>query len=222
MTRAELAAFFARRSPALRDLSPEILGELARAATFRRYSKGEFLCRNGDPARALWVLIEGRVCVNRCGMTGNRLSIEIMLPGDVFGLPALAALRSPSEIHATQGALAALLPKEAVMRLIDAHPPLARALLLAMARRLHYVTTSLLLSRESLETRAAAALAYLHQKFGPVIPLSRTEIAEMAGAAPESAMRLLKEFETSGLIRRERGRVVVTDFAALKKLSDAA
>jgi CRP/FNR family transcriptional regulator len=219
---ARLASFLAHRAPVLRRLPSQVLLELARAASPRRYSKGHFLCHAGDPARELWVLLEGRVSVNRCGLTGNRLCIEIMIPGDLFGLPALAVLRCPSEIQATQDSLVAVLPKEAVLRLVDRRPLLARELLLAIGQRLHYVETTLLLSREPLEKRAAAALVYLAHKFGATIPLTKTEVGEMAGAAPETAMRLLKSFEARGWVRRGRGGLVVTDLEALKARLDPA
>ena len=218
---AKLAAFFARRAHVLRRLPSSVLLELARAASTRRYDKGQFLCRAGDPARELWVLLEGRVSVNRCGLTGNRLCIEIMTPGDLFGLPALSVQRCPSEIQATQDSLVAVLPSAAVQKLVERRPLLARELLIAIGQRLHYVETTLLLSRDPLEKRAAAALVYLAHKFGDAIPLTQTEIGEMAGAAPETAMRLLKDFEARGWVKRARGGLTLTNLPALRALIDA-
>jgi CRP/FNR family cyclic AMP-dependent transcriptional regulator len=217
---AKLADFFARRAPVLQRLPAAVLLELARAAARQRYAKGQFLCRTGDPARGVWILLEGRVSVNRSGLTGNRLCIEIMTPGDIFGLPALSVPRCPSEIQATQDSVAAAISREAVLRLVDRRPLLARELLLAIGQRLNYVETTLLLSRDPLEKRASAALVYLAHKFGPTVPLTQTEIGEMVGAAPETAMRLLKDFESRGWVRRARGGLAVTNLEAMKALID--
>lgn len=215
---ADLTRFFSSRSPVLCGLPPEVLSAIARCVDLRRYAAGDPICREGDPAGELWILLEGRVSVNRCGYSGNRLCIEIMLPGDIFGLPALASTRYPSEIRATQASLVAVLAKVSMTALIDRYPILARELLLAMGQRLQFMTSSLLMSRDPLETRAAAALVYLYHKFGPTITLTQTEIGEMVGSAPETAMRLLKDFEARGWIRRGTRAIAITDLPALKAL----
>ncbi|MBI3548906.1 MAG: Crp/Fnr family transcriptional regulator [Elusimicrobia bacterium] len=213
---AELAAFLREKSPLLKRVPAKAQRAVADAASVRSYAKGQYLCHAGEPAKDIWVLLEGRVCVNRCGFTGSRLCIEVMTPGDIFGLPALAWRNYPSEIQATRDSILAAVPKTAVEALIDRYPELAREILQAICQRLHYMETTLLMSRESLEKRAAAALLYLHHKFGLTLPLTQTEIGEMLGAAPESAMRLLKDFENRGWLRRGARGIVIADIDALQ------
>ena len=92
-----------------------------------------------------------------------------------------------------------------------------RAVFEHMAQRLQFVETMLLLSNAPIERKLSAALVYLRAKFGSDIPLSRAELAEMAGVAPETAMRLLKRFEDAGWVRRRAGGVTVVDVEILQR-----
>jgi CRP-like cAMP-binding protein len=216
LSAARLAAVL-KRTTLFKGLSPRDLDLLARVAGQRKYERGRFICHAGDPARELFVVLEGRVSVSRSGWSGSRRSVEFMVPGDVFGLPALAALVYPNEIQARTATVVAAVPKRDVSALMLLTPSLAQAVFSHMAERLHFVETMLLLSGAPVERKLSAALVYLHAKFGADVPLSRAELAEMAGVAPETAMRELRRFETKGWVRRRAGGVKVRDAVALRR-----
>jgi CRP-like cAMP-binding protein len=211
-----VASFLAKRAPLFHGTDPKLLARLASRACVRRYVQGQFVCHAGEPAREVWTLLEGRVCVNRCSWKGGRVNIEIMVPGDVFGLPALSHWSYPSDIQATRESLVAAIPGKVILDEMIRHPKLAQSIVSAVSERLSFVQTQLLLSRESVECRLAAALLYLCHKFGKTLPLTSAEIGEMAQTTPETAMRKLKLFETAGLLKRSRGRVVVSDQRGLE------
>ncbi len=213
---ARVAALL-KRSNLFKGLPMRELEPLARAARLRRFERGRFVCHAGDPAREIFFVVEGRVSISRSGWSGSRRSVEFMVPGDVFGLPALAALTYPNEIQARTPAVVAALPKDAVTALMRRVPELTQRVFESMAERLHYVETMLLLAGAPVERKLAAALVYLHAKFGAEVPLSRGELAEMAGVAPETAMRQLRRFEDAGWVRRRPGGVKVADGAALRR-----
>jgi CRP-like cAMP-binding protein len=212
----DVAAFLAERTPLFRGTDANILARIAARATVRRYVEGQFICQVGETAKDVWALLEGRVCVNRCSWKGGRVNIEIMVPGDVFGLPALSNWSYPSDIEATRESLVAAIPAKAILDEMVNHPLLAQSIVAVISERLSFVQTLLLLSREPVECRLAAALLYLCHKFGTTIPLTSGEIGEMAQTTPETSMRKLKIFETAGLIRRSRGLVVVADRRGLE------
>ena len=51
-----------------------------------------------------------------------------------------------------------------------------------------------------------------------VIPLTQTDIAELAGATRPSTNRVLRTLETDGLLRLRRGQVEVVDRPGLRRL----
>lgn len=185
--------------------SPAAVRALAVAAKIRRVPAGAALCEAGAPASELWVLLEGRVRVCRpLGDEGGLISLEIMLPGEAFGLPALACWRYPSDIVAAEDSLVAALPRAAVQAQMERSPALARSVLETLGRRLAFLEEQMSLARRPVAVRVAAALVYLGAKFGRGIPLTRAEIAALAGTTPESAMRAIKRFEREGLVASAR------------------
>lgn len=213
---ADLAAIL-RRSGIFARVPARDVELLARSARLRRLKRGEHVCRSGDPASELFVVVSGRVSISRSGWEGGRRSTEFMAAGEVFGLPALAALSYPNDIQARAPSLIAALPKSAVLGLVHRVPVLAQNILEALAARLAFLETMLVLAGQPAGRRLASTLVYLEGKFGRDVPLSRAEVAEMAGIAPETAMRLLKTFEDAGWVRRRAGGVAVLDGKALRR-----
>jgi CRP/FNR family transcriptional regulator len=52
------------------------------------------------------------------------------------------------------------------------------------------------------------------------LPLTRKELAELAGMSPETVIRMLKEFNQEGLIRMNGKAIEVLDHERLKKISE--
>lgn len=218
-SRAALADFLG--GVALFKTSPSSARALAAGAKVRRVPAGTPLCEAGQPARELWVLLEGRVRVCRPLGDGSSVSLEMMLPGEAFGLPALACWRYPSDIEAVEDSVVAALPRAAALAEMERAPALARAVLEMLGRRLAFLEAQVTLSRRPVATRLAAALSYLGAKFGREVPLTRAEIGALAGTTPESAIRGLKRFEREGLIAGARVGVRLVEPEALRRLAAA-
>jgi CRP-like cAMP-binding protein len=214
--RSRLEKFFG--SVALFKGGPSASRALAAAARVRRVPAGSALCEAGAPARELWVLLEGRIRVCRpLGDGGASISLEVMLPGEAFGLPALACWRYPSDIVAAEDSVVAALPRAAVLARMERSPALARTVLETLGRRLAFLEAQMSLARRPTSARVAAALGYLGEKFGRVIPLTRAEIGALAGTTPETAMRVIKRFERAGFVASAKIGIAVLDPEALRR-----
>ncbi len=82
---------------------------------------------------------------------------------------------------------------------------------------------------DPLERRVVRRLAALTVTFGaaasapvaPVtIPLTQDELAELVGGTRPSVNQVLRRFVDEGVLELSRGRIIVTDVAALRRLSD--
>jgi|CXWL01.1.fsa_nt_gi CRP/FNR family transcriptional regulator len=213
--RARLAIFFSK-VPLLKA-SPAAARALAVSAKVRRVPAGARICEAGKPTRDLWVLLEGRVRVCRPLGDGGSVSLEVMLPGEAFGLPALACWRYPSDIEAITDSTVAALPRAAVQAQMQRSPALARSVLKTLGRRLAFLEAQVSLARRPVATRVAAALVYLGAKFGRKILLTRAEIGALAGTTPETAMRVLKRFERGSLVRSEKVGLFLLEPEALRR-----
>jgi len=218
----EIFDFLRSKVPLLRRVPVPALKEISQDAFARSYLRGQTVCQTGDPAREIWIVREGRLCVHQCGWKGAMLSIEIMVPGDVSGLAAVACRTYPGEVTATQDTRLIVVPRESVARVIERYPEFAREILYAYGQRIHYIETLLYLSTEPVEKRLIAALLYLYHKFGFTLPLNRSEIGRMAGTTTETSIRVLKRLEQRGLLRGGRGRLQIEDLSGLKAAIDTS
>ncbi len=151
------------------------------------------------------------------GDGGNTISLEVMLPGEAFGLPAIACWKYPSDITAAEDSVVAALPREAVLAQMERAPAFARAVLETLGRRLAFLEEQMSLARRPASARVAAALVYLGAKFGRAVPLTRAEIGALAGTTPETAMRVIKRFERDGFVGGAKIGLSLLDLEALRR-----
>lgn len=214
---AAIASFLSRRVRLFRRAPADAVRELSAKMSVRRYAEGEHVCHTGDPAREIWVIRSGRLRARQMGWTGNVLSLEFMVPGDVSGMAAVGCLTYPGEVVAMQDTTLYVLPVESLRAALERWPELAREILYFYCQRIHHIETLFTLSREPVERRLVAGLLFLYGKFGFSIPLTCAEIGASAGTTPETAMRVLKTFEGRGWLKRARGRVEIADLGGLKR-----
>lgn len=211
-----LSWFLARKVRLFRRAPADAVRFLAGCAFSRRYGRGEHVCRTGEEAREIWVVRSGRLSVRQMGWTGQLLSQEYMVPGDVSGMAAVGCRTYPGEVVATEPSVLVVIPVAELRRALERWPELAREVLYFYCQRIQYIESLFSLSREPVEKRLIAALLFLYGKFGFSIPLTCAEIGGSAGTTPETTMRVLKAFERRGWVRRARRRVEIADLSGLK------
>lgn len=98
-----------------------------------------------------------------------------------------------------------------------ASPAFAQQTLCLFCERLRQVEHKSCMIYDTAEARLAQVLLTLSKKFGPTIPLTRNELADIAGTTPETAIRTLSRFKAKGFISSSRGK---TTLLKPDKLSD--
>jgi CRP/FNR family transcriptional regulator len=73
------------------DLAPDALAAFDGIKSAQTCPKGTVLFREGQPARGVFLLCEGRVRLSVCSESGSRLTIRVTPPGEVLGLSACLA-----------------------------------------------------------------------------------------------------------------------------------
>lgn len=101
----------------------------------RRLAAGAALFRQGDPARALYVVEQGRVAMVRHSPEGRRLILFTAGPGDSFAEAALFAETYHCDAVAETRSLILEVPKAALRAALAGHPRLAERLLARLARQ---------------------------------------------------------------------------------------
>jgi CRP-like cAMP-binding protein len=120
--------------PLFAGLSRRQLAKVAGVATTKRYAAGSALVRAGDAATAFYVILDGRF---RVVLPGRRVELG---GGDVFGEMALidGEPRSASVVAESESYVMAI-PRPRFLKLLEAEPKIAIALLATLTRRLRAV-----------------------------------------------------------------------------------
>ncbi len=198
----------------------------------RGYEPGEVIFYAGDSVKRLYVVASGKVKLLRHTLSGQNILLDILAPGEFFGnLSALGDDIYPDTAQAQTIACVLSIEADAFRQIMAAYPPVALAVVDIMNERLRAAHEMMRqLSAHTAEQRLAHTLLKLGVKLGQPadvglliqMPLSREDLAAMAGATVETASRILSQFRKAGLIRSGRQWVALTDIDALRVIAEGA
>lgn len=198
----------------------------ARRHTFAR---GEVLFHEGDPADSIHFIAEGRVMARRATATGDSVAFRVIGRGRVLGDVSVSSSdpRRSSTIVALERTTTLSMRFPEFRKLCLDHPSVEHELAVLLAARVRRLSDRLV---DALfvpsERRVVSRLVELSDEYadgrpGPVvIPLTQTDLAELAGATRPTANRVLRSLASDGLVQLSRGRIRVVDPAALRRLVD--
>ncbi|HEV8565085.1 MAG TPA: flavin reductase [Actinomycetota bacterium] len=120
------------KAPVFSALSPELLEPILASGEERAFAEGEVIVRQGGPGDLLYVILEGRVHVER----GGRL-IETLREGEFFGEVAVLDGRPRSaDVVAATPVRALTISRDVLRELLQREPRAAWAMLEVLAARL--------------------------------------------------------------------------------------
>lgn len=187
---------------------------LAAIAMPQEEPAGKTIQLEGDPADAMYIVVAGRVKIYRLSASGREQVMNVIGRGGHFNTVAMFdGGPCPANAEAMTDLSLLRVPREELLRLVDEHPALARALLREFTGRLrHLVNLVDTLALHTVQGRLAGLLldqAEAAERGEPAPPLTQAEMAARLGTVREMVSRTLKSFETLGLIRLERGTIVI-------------
>ncbi len=224
---------FLARHDLLGHLTPEELDRLLAPARVERLDEGRVLFRKGDPGDKLYVVLAGRISIGTTSEDGKEVVFNVLGRGEVFGEIALldgkartADATAMAECHLL------VLDRSDFMPFLESHPEVAARLIAVLCERVRWVSQSyedaLFLP---LPARLAKRLLLLAETHGEPaggtgtrieFPLSQQEMAKMAGVSREAVNKLLRAWQTEGLIAHDHSHVTILDKARLKRLVEPA
>ncbi len=197
-------------------LSEHTVEALAKIAGSLHRDAGATIQLEGEPAEAMYVVVQGRVKITRIGERGREQVLMVVGPGQHFNtVPMFDEGPCPANAEALTDVALLALPRLQLQRVVEEHPPLALALLREFTGRLrHLVHLVDELALHSVQGRVAHLLltqAEAADRGETVQPLTQADMAARIGTVREMVARTLKGFEVQGLIRIERGAITVLD-----------
>lgn len=197
------------------------LSLLAGISTGKNLGQGDHAFWEGDAAPGFYVVAAGQVKVSKASPSGREFVVAFFGPGDVFGeVAAFEGKPYPASAQATGPAALLWINTDDFSLFLSRHPGVALKIINMLGGRLREAMSRLRdLAGERVEQRIAGILTMLSAKFGPALPFTRQEIADMAGTTIETTIRVISRLKDGGMLSTGRGRLAVTDGKRLRQIS---
>jgi CRP-like cAMP-binding protein len=213
-----------------RAMSDENLDAVLSTVQVRQLAVGEAAFEQGQPAREFFMLLNGHLKVMQITPDGQQVVVRHVHPGDVFGIAKAIRRRDyPATAEAVTESLVLSWLASQWDDFVALNPTLASNALEAVGERLQEAHTRIReLSTQEVERRVAHCLLRLIRKAGrPTpdgllvdFPVTRQDIAEMTGTTLHTVSRLMSAWETLGLVKSARRKIIVVDRPALAALAE--
>lgn len=211
--------------PLFRGLPPEQLRVLAGCAREKQCRAGQLIVLDTEEARALYLVMWGRVKIFKSSSEGKEQTIFLFGAGEPFCLTALTDEISPASAMALDDTRIIYFPADVLEKVVREEPPLLFNLLLVFSRRLKeslWLIESI--SLKELPQRLATFLIHSvsEKDTDSVVELgfSHRELAKILGATPESLSRVFKKLGTDGVLGVEGRKITIIDYPALARLAE--
>lgn len=203
---------------------PHPLQCLDAVATIISYRPRQELCREGQTASTIYRVIAGAALRSIIRSDGRRQVVDLLFPGDFFGLTAGADYDYTVEA-AARGAIVAGYPRKRAEAQADSDPKLARELRQIAFDGLSRLQEQLsILGRITVPEKVGSFIVAVADRLSPgrgdrvTLPISRYDIADYLAVSAETVSRSLSELQRRGMIRFAGTRVVlILDREALEE-----
>jgi len=189
------------------------------------YASGEHIFREGEPFNAIAAVRGGAVKTYVTDADGREQVLGFFLPGEVIGLNAIHHAHYPCNAVALDTTVLCRFSFPKIATLAQRMPGLQGHLFRLLSADID--KAALLAGDFSADERMAAFLLALSRRFAArgfsanrfTLSMTRTDMANYLRLAAETVSRVLRRFQTDGLIRVDRREVELTDPTRLQVLA---
>jgi len=210
-------------------------GQLAAVAALlhrRQYRRGMFVFLEGEPVDAVYFVESGSVKASTMDAEGREHVLSVLGPGTFF--PHVGFLDggpAPATAQALEDTTVWVMERAAFYALLIREPQIAVQMVAVLGRHIRRLHAQLReMGMQAVPARLARVLLRLARQLGEPVPtegrpaavrirvhLSHQDLAGMAATTRETVSRMLAVFRRAGLVRVERGRIVIDDPAKLEE-----
>lgn len=207
-------------------LSKESFNLLSKSRKILNFSKGEIIFEDGEYPQGVFIIEQGTIKLSKSGSYGKEHILRFIKEGDLVGYRSLLCGEDfQANAEAMTQVTTVFIPAEVFHQLLEEDHKISFAMLQKIAYELGESSNTItFLAQKTVRERLAEIIILLEQKLGTdpegfiKISLTREEIANLIGTATESAIRLISEFKSDGLIKVEGRNIKILNREKLIKL----
>ncbi len=215
------------RVPLFADLDPAERGSLAASMRRRAFKRGDVLFHREDPGTLLYCIVSGTVRIFLPTSGGDEVTLYILKAGEVFGEIALFdELPRSASAMALEDVIVLTLDRAHVLASLAEYPQTVARILADLSQRLRRANSMI----EDIITlnvpgRISKKLLELCRDHGTKsdagitigLTFTQQDLASMIGATRESANKVLRNYQTRGLLRLDNHTCTVLKPEALRR-----
>ncbi|MFQ5561754.1 MAG: Crp/Fnr family transcriptional regulator [Nitrospinota bacterium] len=210
-----------RKTSIFSTLDDSYLPEIADIATEKKYRKNSVIFQKGDEGRSLFILKAGTAKIFLTDSDGKEIILRMIHENEFFGEMSLldGNFRSAT-VSTIEPCIALVILRKDFVKFLEKHPDTVFEIVAALSRRLRSsddkISNLVFLNSYG---KVASVLLDLANTIGSTegtsqvlnLPISRQELASMAGITRETFVRILNEFQSRGCIRVEGKKIFILD-----------
>ncbi|OGO81524.1 MAG: cAMP-binding protein [Clostridiales bacterium GWC2_40_7] len=207
-------------------LPDEALEKIAEISVEHRYKKNMMVFMEGERGEAFYYIKSGKVKIYRTYEDGREHIVHILSEGDVFGEATLfSEIAYPASAAVYEDSTIGAIVNSDLEKLISQSPGLSLKIIKVLASKLVQAQHKIRdLTYNDVFSRTASQLLRLAGDHGLQtdkgtminIPLSRQELADMAGTTRETVSRILSKFRKEKSIAEQDDRIIILNSEKLK------
>jgi len=199
--------------------------------TVQFYKKGTKIFLEGNKPQGIFCIKKGWLKIFKNGSDGREHITRLAFPGEFIGLKALLS-GTPYSVSAQtmDDTILCFIPKNEFLELPLKYTEFTSALISSLSRQLVQAEAKMtLLAHKPVRERLAETLLFLYQSHKTqnffsgegFLNLSRQDLANIIGTAPETVIRLLGELKNNRIITLKGRKIFIHHAEKLQKIADS-
>ena len=208
------------------ELDQDILDEVKKISTERKYPKGSMIILEEEYGDKLFIVKDGTVKITRVNDEGKEVILALLGSSEIFGEMAILDGESRSaNVLAQENCVLVVISSEDFIRILKSNFKVSFGLMSELAKKIRKSDLQIeALSLSDAEHRIGVSILSLAEDMGVIrngkvtiqnLPFQQ-DIANMAGTSRETVSRVMKTFEDRNLILKEGHTVIIPDYLYFK------
>lgn len=208
--------------------SLEIINHVPENYRIKVYKKKEVIYTEGANPMGVYFLNKGKVKIVKTSEIGKELITDLINEGDFFGYVSLLEGQTYTDTaQALEDVEICMIPKDDFFSLLFSNREVAQKFIKMLSNELAEKEERLVkLAYNSVRKRVAEALIELRNRYKKPtdkffsISISREDLANIVGTAPETVIRTLSDFKEEKLIDIKASNITILDEGKLERMKN--
>ncbi|MDY0098470.1 MAG: Crp/Fnr family transcriptional regulator [Bacteroidales bacterium] len=228
-TSNDIASIFHEKSFLFYELSHADKHDIQRHHIKTDHAKGSYIIREGEKAKGLIWLVQGKAKIFRTGVGNREQIIKLLKEKDIFAFHSLSDdTPHPYSAMAIEGSSTITMEKKCMIRILRSNTVLSGKLMQLMSDEMSFLINRLVsLTQKHVRSRVAESLLLMRDTYGfekdgqtLEVLLSRSDIAHLSNMITSNAIRTLSSFSSEKIIGLDGRRIKILNPALLEQISE--